>query len=363
MKSLFVFLMIFEILSFSLSIVKEVDTFSHSYPLHTAISKGDVKKVKYLIEAGEDVNMRNNKGNTPLHVSINSITYKHQTKGLLHLVPPGTTDILKPLVFNKTKYLNYLEITKLLIRQKANVNIKNKNGKTALHSLVESGDSTIILELAPLLIKAGGDINNKNVQGNTLLHLANTIKIVKFLIQKGADINAKNNKGNAPLHRVHKLGLETIKFLLKQGAEVNIKNNEGSTPLHLAVSEENIKITKLLIDKGVDVNSKDNKGLTPLHLAVSKGNIEIIKFIMNKKADVNIKDNEGSTPFHKMLYVYGREKNKKIRASDKKRHWETIKMFIKHGADIKIKDNKGQTPLDYADFLMRWKIRFYIWTN
>ena len=38
-----------------------------------------------------------------------------------------------------------------------------------------------------------------------------------------------------------------------------------------------------------------------------------------------------------------------------------IQLLIKNGADIKIKDKKGKTPLNYADFITKWKLRFYLW--
>ena len=58
-------------------------------------------------------------------------------------------------------------------------------------------------EIAELLIAEGADVNAKNVDGWTPLHsaAAGRKEIAELLIANGADVNAKDDKGRTPLDR------------------------------------------------------------------------------------------------------------------------------------------------------------------
>ena len=113
-----------------------------------------------------------------------------------------------------------------------------------------SAVSKVQLSKVKDLINRGADVNTKDKNGKTILHIAienNYEDIVKFLIQNKADVNIKDNDGNTPLHLAVKNGNDFIvKLLLKAGAKKDIKNNEGKTPLDLAKEINNIEILKLL---------------------------------------------------------------------------------------------------------------------
>jgi ankyrin repeat protein len=87
-------------------------------------------------------------------------------------------------------------------------------------------------------VNKGADINIKNKDGKTPLHIAvenNYEDIIKFLLENKADVNVKDNEGNTPLHIAIKKGnYFVIKELIKFGADKNAKNNKGETPLDLA---------------------------------------------------------------------------------------------------------------------------------
>ena len=113
-------------------------------PLHYA---RDVKVAQLLIEAGADVNAKNNSGETPL------------------------------------VFVRGAKIAKILYGY---LSILTKDEK-----------------VAQLLIEAGADVNAKNNSSETPLMLVRGTKTTKFLIGAGADVNAKNNIDSATaLHYV-----------------------------------------------------------------------------------------------------------------------------------------------------------------
>ena len=100
-------------------------------------------------------------------------------------------------------------VMKLLLEQKADPKLANKNGLTAV--MLASGvgwDEKIkgseaeALEAAKLCVELGLDLNSATDRGETALHgaaLRGADSIVKFLVEKGANINAADKAGLTPL--------------------------------------------------------------------------------------------------------------------------------------------------------------------
>jgi hypothetical protein len=100
--------------------------------------------------------------------------------------------------------------------------VRNKNGRCAVHVAAEQGEK----EILEILATDGADIDAKDGQGNTPLLLAcmaGHMDLAKMLIAKGANINAQNEAGNTPLLTACRAGyLEDAlaKMLVEAGADV-----------------------------------------------------------------------------------------------------------------------------------------------
>jgi len=146
---------------------------------------GDYNGIVKAIQAGADMNIKNEDGETALTLASSM----------------GLTDIVELLidagvnVNAKSEYLGmtalmlasefgHLDIVELLIEAGADVNIKNKSGGTAL-SLASIKGYTDIVEL---LIDAGADVNAMNKFGKTAYDYASTNEIKKILIEAGARV-------------------------------------------------------------------------------------------------------------------------------------------------------------------------------
>jgi ankyrin repeat protein len=192
--------------------------------------KTEFKRLYFFLEKGIDPNLRDNDGNT-----------------LLHLIAQQM-----PLI--KNSYMGdspdeYLEFISYLIKQKgADLTLKNKCGDTALDELVRYGDNLAI---------AG---NKKN-----------DINVVQFFLNLAKDVNhiarlrtSRTIDGNSSLHiAAISGGPKTVQLLLQEGWNINCKNKEGATPLHYAIfgiGDKYEKVVKCLSNwKGVDINAKINK--------------------------------------------------------------------------------------------------------
>jgi ankyrin repeat protein len=133
-------------------------------------------------------------------------------------------------------------------------------------------------ERVDLFIKAGMNINVRDKDGNTALMLASMTgdpKIVNLLIGKGADINARSTAGYTALMYVSSKGDTAMAgLLIKKGTDVNIRNNDGDTALMLASLNGNFEAAKLLVESGADVNVRNNKGNTALKYSFLDSRLE-----------------------------------------------------------------------------------------
>ena len=154
-----------------------------------------------------------------------------------------------------------------------------------LHDAVKSGD----LQKVKRLIEKGAEVNVKDKYGRTPLFFTLSPEIIELLIKKGTDVNAKDNLGGTPLHRAlnkaaQSKKYEKAKLLIEKGANVNAKDRFGRTPLFeliaplffSPVEEKGDKeMVQLLIQKGANVNVKSLEENTPLSLAIGRGHKDI----------------------------------------------------------------------------------------
>jgi len=129
------------------------------------------------------------------------------------------------------------------------------------------------VDVIEALIRNGADVNVKDEYGRTPLRRAAQFcqkKIVELLIANGADVNAADSKyGATPLFQAVMNGdIEVVKILVAAGADVKAKTKDGYTPLcYAVVYNDTAEIVEFLIVNGADVNIKDNDCRTPLYYA------------------------------------------------------------------------------------------------
>ena len=203
-----------------------------------AADRGDVEQVRQLLDAGVDVNARNNMGNTALREAVRS---------------------------------RHVAVVKLLVERGADVNAVCDGGAVlawatyALSHVPE--DFLSALAVVKLLVENGADVHARFIDGNTVLHQAahpmhpfiplharvDYFAALKLLMQKGADVNAKNDHGRTVLHRavwyvcygrgpfhgdVPNIDKDIAYFLLEHGAVAVIADDEDRTPLDYALTPE-----------------------------------------------------------------------------------------------------------------------------
>lgn len=173
-------------------------------------------------------------------------------------------------------------------------------------------------EITTILIRAGADLELPGFGGNRPLHsavMAGRATVVSLLLKSGAKADSLDNTGRTPLLSFTSgdVGdVDTLIALLDGGANPNLL--DGPAPFHpldYAAMNGRADVADLLIAFGANIDAKDNLyGETPLHLAifayqdVPLFHLEVAQLLIDRGADVNAKDKNGSTPMDYAKHYY-----------------------------------------------------------
>jgi ankyrin repeat protein len=127
-----------------------------------------------------------------------------------------------------------VEIAALLLNHGANPDALNKNWQTPLMAASSFGDE----KLVKLFVDHKANVNIGNRFGMTALMYARSSAKVRMLIAAGASVNDKSITGETALYySTQRADPDAVKALIEAGANVNVKNNRKMSPLHLAQIE------------------------------------------------------------------------------------------------------------------------------
>ncbi|MCX5923564.1 MAG: ankyrin repeat domain-containing protein [Candidatus Dependentiae bacterium] len=181
---------------------KKVDIQSKIYKKITAAIR-IIQENKNTKSFKDSINMRDNDGDTALHVAS--------------------------LLKSPTLLLELLSVN-------AYVNAKNNKGETPLHIAAQKGNQP----MANALLEHGANIYVRDFLGKTALHYAaenGKADLANELLKNNSFVNQKDKQGNTPLHYANRLSKhndlyaseKTEEFLLGARADKSIKNKNGKT--------------------------------------------------------------------------------------------------------------------------------------
>lgn len=168
------------------------------------------KRVKLLLDAGADVNAKDNIGKTALMYAAKA--------------------------FNGGD----IELISILVNAGADINARDNRGYTAL---MYAAAYTVEDNVFETLIKYGADVNARDNEGQTALMKAargGCKEGIGTMIKLGAKIDAQDNNGWTALMHSTQTSFSSGAILLSYGANENIRNNEGKTASDIRKSKTSL---------------------------------------------------------------------------------------------------------------------------
>jgi ankyrin repeat protein len=257
-------------------------------------------------------------------------------------------------------YRDDLESAKALAEAKASVTVTNRYGVTPLSLACQNGSAAI----AELLLQRGADPNTTLRGGETvLMTAARTGKpgAVSALLKRGADANAKERRGQTALMWAAADGhAEVVELLIKAGADIHATlPDSGFTPFFYAVRDGRTDVVRAFLKAGVDINGTmeprrvtgkgPRKGTSALLLAVENGHFDLAVFLIEAGADPN-DQRSGYTPLHVLTWVRKPQRGEDDGdpaplGSGDLNSVEFIRKLVKHGADVNARLTTGKGGL------------------
>lgn len=181
---------------------------------------------------------------------------------------------------------NHLEIVDLLMNHRANNNIRDHTGYSALDWASQQGNRDIL----PIVMGTpSGDVVNSE-EGNPVVAAvySGELGIVQSLVQKGYSVNDPDAYGDTPYIAAVETGAVKIAtFLQEQGADIHVTDGLGRSPLMLAAQAGHVDLASHLIGEGADLNGVSNHGHTLLMFASANGHDDMVDYLLEKGADPN----------------------------------------------------------------------------
>lgn len=343
-------------------------------PLMVALISGHPKLAEHLFDLSKRVDLPDINQDRPLHIASNRGYRTIVRKLIVKKVDLNAQDKLGNTALILATRHDDSAIIELLLKNKADVTIKNRKQQTA-----PSIAQTLNLKSAKKLFQKYRiklpeqdkeytqlDLQafRKNFQhsdsiykGWPLLNIASVLgetAIARQLLQQGSKINATDPEGNTALHRAASKGqLQVVQLLLKQGISINAVNHQKESALYVAAREGQLKVLKTLLKNGANSNLLTHQGKTALSAAIINQHPAcasiLARYKLNKVAIHQALQLAIANKMEKVAILLARRDNRLLFSDEKNRSvlWKSVEKGLYQLTKILIESKK--IPLDQAD--------------
>ena len=274
--------------------------------LHIALKeKYDFQTIKLIIENMEDISTLNANDESVLHIALKE---KYDSQTIQFIIDNmQNIDVFnafnEPFLCIAIKNGYDINTVRLLTTIITDINRKDANGETALHAALKARN----IELVKLLIENKCNLNAPNNDGITPFALALNISDDEFMFEifNGCSIDNTNiilnirsmmnfaanyYESNTILMNFHILCKYGKTSLIKENIQnikycINTPNKKGKTGIYYAVKHNHNEIVKLLLKNGASIAAENNNSIDLIKLAFDIGNKTAIDLFIEYGVD------------------------------------------------------------------------------
>ena len=156
----------------------------------------------------------------------------------------------KKLIFNT----NNKEIISILVKEKVDLEEKDKNGETVLVSAVKARET----EKVKMLVELGAKTDVVDTKKNNLIDLAimsNNSPLVTYFLEKGIKVNTKNK--DLLVWGVQENNIKLVEVFGNNFGYLDFKDKQGRNLLMIAAINNSKNVAEYLVNRGLSLVEKD----------------------------------------------------------------------------------------------------------
>jgi ankyrin repeat protein len=354
-------------------------------PCHYACKHGHADILEMLIvKGGANPNIAADFGLTPAMVAVEQ---GHDECLLVLLKDLSVEEINQPDVSGRTcfwlaAYHGQVECLHLLVSHGCQVNVRDTQGRSAVHAAARSADNEDALRFVCAI--GSVDINRPDRDGSTPLDVSPPDSVnSQILRDAGAKPTAENEQAEdlrrAAMHNDNELIAQLLNELECRGI-IDVPDPDwtdwrvkGFCALQYAAVAGNVQAVKLLIQHGANADvARDDEGNCALLLACARGKVSVLLellagansdktnlFVVNKAGQGAVYCAVAGNQRECLAILLREDKIDFNRADDlnnmaplhiacQRNYEQCAKMLLDAGALVNARDKDGSTPWQYA---------------
>lgn len=255
-------------------------------PLTIAARSGHASIVKILITAGAAIEALDSQGETALLAAAGN----------------GYEDVMRHLVAAKAdmRAADHDGSSALMIAAAmgrldiVEIVLASQSGRDAIDAVNAVGESALLIAtemcdvegdrysaVVATLIRRRADVQLQDQDGETALSLAcggGRIGVVSSLLSASASVNHANQRGCTALFAAAAMGHASVLVrLIAAAGDANLGADRGQAPLFIGAQNGHATVVRALLRASADVDCEDTSGQTPLSIAMALGHAEVLR--------------------------------------------------------------------------------------